>query len=70
MIYPCKFGEISPVGSRDNSHSWVLKWDADGIRSETSMFPLPAGGGGGGAQKTVKLLVLFFIIISQNLIEI
>ena len=34
------------------------KWDVDGIRTETSMYPSPPGEGG---IKTVKLLVLLFI---------
>ena len=57
MIYPCKFGEISPVGSRDNSHSYK-KCDADRICTETSMNPSPPGEGG---IKRMKLLVLLFI---------
>ena len=34
------------------------KWDADGIGTETSMYPSPPGEEGG--IKTVKLLVLLF----------
>ena len=60
MIYPCKFGEISPVGSRDNSHSWVQK---SGMLTESALKPVcvyPSPPGEGGI-KTVKLLVLLFI---------
>ena len=35
------------------------KWDADGFRTETSIYFSPPGGGGG--IKTMKLLVLLFI---------
>ena len=48
MIYPCKFGEISPVDSRDNSHSWVQK---SGMLTESALkpvfvYPSPPGEGG------------------------
>ena len=58
MIYPCKFGEISPVGQDTIHIRGYKKWDPDRICTETSMYPSPPGEGG---IKTMKLLVLLFI---------